>query len=271
MATPKNTVMLPTLNSNAHKIISDYHLKSMQPFLDNLAIGCRMGHAWLLYGTSGTELQIVAEFMAAKYLTTMSDIPQAQNWEHIHHNTHPDTMILEKPNDKTIIPVDNVRYAMGFLSKTPSLTNGKVLIIKNADILNHNGANALLKKLEEPPKNTLILLTAKAIGALPITVRSRCWKLRFMGLSRDVFLSCLNNASNADYELYGGNLEAVTEPQPSNLLLKINDAYKEIIEIANNKSNSGIIEKIDNLDTLINWQRDSQLLHLDAAAVAIAT
>jgi DNA polymerase-3 subunit delta' len=180
-------------------------------------------------------------------------------------------MILDKPKDKTTIPVDNVRDALHFLSKTPSVANGKVLIIKNADALNNNGANALLKKLEEPPKNTLILLTAKTIGGLPITVRSRCWRLRFMGIDKATFLSCLNNANDTHYELHMGNLETAIETQPNNLLLKINDTYKEIIGIAKHQSTSSIIEKIYNLDSLIDWHRDIQLLHLDSVAVTIAT
>lgn len=78
---------------------------------------------------------------------------------------------------KKEITVDDIREALKFLSLKSSSANLRVLIINLADDMNENAANALLKMLEEPYPNTLILLLCQNMGRLLPTIRSRCRKI----------------------------------------------------------------------------------------------
>ena len=105
---------------------------------------------------------------------------------------HPDLYYVSRPADKTQIPLElltgskeeRMRSGLCYdLSRTPFLENRKVAIIDDADFLNEEGANALLKTLEEPPpRSVLVLIGTSASKQLP-TIRSRCQSARFFPLS----------------------------------------------------------------------------------------
>lgn len=75
------------------------------------------------------------------------------------------------------IRVDDIRGVGAFLRRTPAEGGWRVVIIDAADDMNLNAQNALLKVLEEPPANSLILLVCHAPGRLLPTIRSRCRQL----------------------------------------------------------------------------------------------
>jgi len=105
---------------------------------------------------------------------------------------HPDLFVVTKPDGKTEIPLELLigpkenRGQEGLcyeISRTPYMGDRKIAVIDDADDLNQSGANALLKTLEEPPSNSLlILLGTSATKQLP-TIRSRCQIIRFTPLS----------------------------------------------------------------------------------------
>lgn len=93
---------------------------------------------------------------------------------------HADLMTVEREFDekrgrmKNDIPVDSVRKIHPFLRKTAAEGGWRAVIVDSAEYLNHNGQNALLKILEEPPKKTVLILTTTQPGAFLPTIRSRC-------------------------------------------------------------------------------------------------
>ena len=76
------------------------------------------------------------------------------------------------------IKVDQVRALTGELFMTSHAGRYKVAIIQPADAMNKNAANSLLKTLEEPTDNTLLVLLTALPGRLPATIRSRCQQLQ---------------------------------------------------------------------------------------------
>ena len=92
--------------------------------------------------------------------------------------SHPDLRLLEPEGAAKSIRVDQIRSLTGFIAQTPQIGNWKLVIIEMADRMNQNAANALLKMLEEPSGNCLILLATERPQLLLPTVRSRCSKLR---------------------------------------------------------------------------------------------
>ncbi|WEK47001.1 MAG: DNA polymerase III subunit delta' [Candidatus Andeanibacterium colombiense] len=149
--------------------------------------GPRMHHGWLLAGKRGIGKFDFA-LAAARELVAESGIPQPAG-------DHPDILILthqpkdekeEKKRDegkqfevRRNITVNQIREMQHRLTTRPTLGSRRVVIVYPADDLEKNGANALLKSLEEPPVGTFFLLIAHRPGRLLPTIRSRCRILRF--------------------------------------------------------------------------------------------
>ena len=105
--------------------------------------------------------------------------------------THPDLQQVGKPDDKSFLPLELLigdkehRGRQGLchaIAMKPFMGGRKVAIIDDADFLNPEGANCLLKTLEEPPpKSVLILIGTSPAKQLP-TIRSRCQLIRFRPL-----------------------------------------------------------------------------------------
>lgn len=83
---------------------------------------------------------------------------------------------------KSAITVDEVRRAGKFFSQTSGTGNWRIVIVDPADDLNRSAANAILKILEEPPKQAMFLVLSHAPGKLLPTIRSRCLPLKLAAL-----------------------------------------------------------------------------------------
>lgn len=105
---------------------------------------------------------------------------------------HPDFLLVEPPTDpktgrvKNDIPVEAIRRINPFIRKTAAEAAWRIVMVDEADSMNRNAQNALLKILEEPPKNSLILLVCHRTGTLLPTIRSRCAVLKFGTLSEEI-------------------------------------------------------------------------------------
>mgnify|MGYP000894753979 CR=1 FL=1 len=109
--------------------------------------------------------------------------------------THPDLDTIRKPADKAFIPLELLigerehRRREGLchnLGLKPYLGGRKIAIIDDADYLNAEGANALLKTLEEPPPRSVLILSGTTPAKQLPTIRSRCQLIRFQPLPTDV-------------------------------------------------------------------------------------
>ncbi|MCJ8167784.1 DNA polymerase III subunit delta' [Atopomonas sediminilitoris] len=92
--------------------------------------------------------------------------------------THPDLQrVMPEEPDKPI-KIDQVRALVDFVAQTAQLGGRKVVLLAPAEAMNTNAANALLKSLEEPSGNTVLVLLSDAPSRLLPTVRSRCQQLQ---------------------------------------------------------------------------------------------
>ena len=158
--------------------------------------GGRMPHAWLIGGPPGvgkaTLAYRVARFVLAHPDAAAQDVQAAQTLaldsthpvaRRIVAQAHPDILTLERtagPNGtiRSVITVDDVRRTVGFFGSTAGAGGWRICIVDSADDLQSpQGANALLKVLEEPPSRALFLLVSHAPGRLLATTRSRCRRL----------------------------------------------------------------------------------------------
>ncbi len=160
------------------------------------------GPAFSLSQGSGTPDQVRGDEGAG--LQTDPDLPEDNPTRAlIAAGSHPDYRLLErlpkdpeKPTEKLArnISVDQVRTLNRMFATRPAMSSRRVVIIDAADDLQREGANALLKNLEEPPAGTIFLLVSHAPGRLLPTIRSRCRLLRFEPLPREAMASILRDA-----------------------------------------------------------------------------
>ena len=151
----------------------------------------RLHHAWLLTGPEGVGKATFA-FRAARRLLgapkaadfgVLGTDPAHSVSRQVMARAHPDLLVLERVGadgkPRRIIPVDEARKLSEFFSKSPASAPHRVAIIDAADDLNMNAANAVLKTLEEPPPQGVLLLVSHSPGGLLPTIRSRCRRLGF--------------------------------------------------------------------------------------------
>lgn len=115
-------------------------------------------------------------------------------------NTHPDLLTVARPLDRAFIPLElmigNKEHRMreGLchdIALKPYMGNRKVAIVDDADYLNAEGANSLLKTLEEPPPRSVLILVGTTPAKQLPTIRSRCRIIRFDPLSADAVADLL--------------------------------------------------------------------------------
>jgi DNA polymerase-3 subunit delta' len=149
----------------------------------------RAPHAVLLIGPPGVGKRAAARWMAASTLGLESaelpaypfDIPE-----------HADLRWLTPPEDKESIGIEQVRDLIHDMNLTSYEGGGKVAVIEPANAMTVNAANSLLKTLEEPPGDALLILIADRIGKLPATIFSRCQRIDLAPPTEDIGLAWLN-------------------------------------------------------------------------------
>jgi DNA polymerase III subunit delta' len=150
----------------------------------------RLPHGWLVSGPPGIGKATLAYRFARALLArpavtdpTLAMDPADPVFRQVAQGSHPDLRVIEALRDpktgkvKSEIAVDQVRAATASLNTTAALGGHRIVVIDGAEALNRNAANALLKSLEEPPPDAVLILVSHRPSRVAPTVRSRCAKL----------------------------------------------------------------------------------------------
>lgn len=250
----------------------------------------RLSHAYIFAGPEGVGKFLFARTLA-KVLMCENDkdgwlnkgCSACRSCRLIDKNSHPNFRIIAVETGKKEIAIDTVREIERELMLMPFYRTFRVFIVNNAERLNEEAANAFLKTLEEPVKDTIIILVTSSPASLPETVLSRCQIIRFYPLQQKEmneyltkhlkidseqisFLTSLCDGSIGDaVKLYSGNLLSqrdwliaqLTGKDYSNIGNKIVSYAKSNAE-DNEGIRQGIIWQLKIIGLFI---RDALLLH----------
>jgi len=159
-------------------------LSSHQQILSQQYSNANLPHAVLISGVSGSgklELaQWLVQLLNCKQPNQISKNKDAimvgcgdcKSCLLLNSNTFPDHLNLVA--QKNSLGVDEIRHANSFLQKTAYLGKFKTVLIENSETMTHAAMNALLKTLEEPSDNSIIILLTNDIEILLPTIISRC-------------------------------------------------------------------------------------------------
>lgn len=154
----------------------------------------KLAHGWLITGPQGIGKATLAYRFARTLLSGEKNIgAEHPVFRRIAAESHMDLLVVEPAFDAKKdefareISVEQAREVAQFLAMTPGEGAWRVVIIDSIDALNTNAANAILKILEEPPPQSVILLICHNPAKILPTIRSRCQVMRLKPLIKDHF------------------------------------------------------------------------------------
>jgi len=150
------------------------HEATLKKFAESLA-GDSLHHAWLLYGMKGIGKRTLAEKLAGLLICdSQTGCGECHACKMLAAGSHPDVFRLGLIEGKRDLNIEQVRGVLSFLSLSGAESDRRVVILDDAERMNKQAANALLKGLEEPSAGSVLLMVCSDLERLPATIRSRC-------------------------------------------------------------------------------------------------
>lgn len=199
----------------------------------------------IFYGREGIGKAIIAKEFARAILSIKFDDAinlfevedksyDLKSNDMFNKGVHPDFLFVdyayqasifgERVEEQKSLKIETIREVIKFSNLKPSYSSKKVIIINDADKMTIDAQNSILKTLEEPGENTILILITSNINLLLPTVTSRCY--------------CLNFTRLKDDEVMGILIEKGVELKRAELLSKLSDGsisvafvYNDIINI----------------------------------------
>lgn len=251
-------------------------------FLRRSIESARTAHAYLFTGPAGVGKRLAA-INFAKALNCKgqgigaSDVPcdTCASCKKIGSSSHPDVMVFAPGEKNGSIGIDDIRRLISVISFKPYEGKKKVMIIDSADVMTDESQNALLKTLEEPTSDSVIVLVAGSDRGLFRTIVSRCEIVRFRPLDPEAVKKELSSTHGFDTtkahvasRLSGGSIGAA-------LRFKDDSAFASRGSFVEALA-SGRFAEIDfddvargdlafYLDIMLSWYRDILLLKTSPA------
>ena len=168
--------------------------------------------------------------------------------EMIKKGYHPDLMIIE-PEEESV-KIEQIRQGLSFLFYHPQISSLKILIINQADKMTEDCQNALLKTLEEPRENNLIILVTSAPKRLLTTIRSRVLPLRFKRIANKEIIDFLQK----QYSLSQNEAEEIAE--------RADGKIGKVIKLLNKDYKKELDQQRKDLKEILNQSFEKQSIYL---------
>ncbi len=226
------------------KVFTDvYGQKRAINTLSSHLISNNLSHAYLFLGEEGTGKEHLAREFAKYILCGNNQADDCESCRKFGHNSHPDFILIDGHEG---IKIEDIRGVVERINLSPGLSTRKVLLITKLENIGLEAANSLLKTLEEPPLDSVILMTSNSEKRLPETIISRTQQIKLQPLSNDNIYKILAkefDKSEIDkvIKLADGSIG-----EAKKLILdgeKYNEKSKMIKDISKIFSSNSVIEK----------------------------
>lgn len=240
-----------------------------------------VGHAYIISGDAGSGKKALAKAFAdtlACEAGGTESCGSCQSCLQVATGNYPDiiTVTHEKPN---LISVDEIRdQLVNTIDIKPYKGKYKIYLIPDAELLNVQAQNAMLKTIEEPPAYAVIILLTTNLDKLLETVQSRCLKLQtkpirerdvlsyltnVMGLTKEKAYFCLDFAQGnlgKAIKLAGNDEYASIVDSVVNVLAHIDEMDAETLGKAVKDIEQFKLSMNDYMDLMMMWYRDAMML-----------
>lgn len=157
-------------------------------------------HAYLFLGPARIGKRTLALAFASAILCSDPPYPGVPcgGCEHCRQaakGAHPDLHLVGVPEDATGIGIDQIRDLQRQIALSPFQAEHRVVLIEDAARMTTPASNALLKTLEEPPPNVILILLAETAEQLLATIASRCTHFPLRPVPREVIMRALAHLS----------------------------------------------------------------------------
>lgn len=210
----------------------------------------KLSHSYLFVGTQGIGKKMIAtEF--AKMILCLEDNKYCNHCKsciEFDTNNNPDFVLISP--DGNNIKIEQIRDIQKRIQEKPIISEKKVYIIDNADLMTTEAQNCLLKTLEEPPEFAVIILIGSNSNTFLPTIKSRCTIMNFNKISDEEMTKYLRekcDVKNIDQNMlymYQGSIGKALE------LKEKQEEYKNIENIINNINRYDLIDFINNAEIL---------------------
>ena len=220
-----------------------------------------MHHAFLISGRKGVGKSQLVHYLSAFILCNDNDIDICGNCSSCKFSSlenHPDYHELQVLPDKKLIGISQIHDLRNKLYESSFLGKNKVASLIDIEKISMDGLNAVLKILEEPPKNTFFFLTTNFLNQIPLTIQSRSLDIKIDSPNLEETLDWLTDYPKEDVLKalrLNDNLPLAAKHFLDKGLLKIRDGFISDI--------SGIIKEGKDMTALSNrWINEEDSLNI---------
>lgn len=172
------------------RLLGNEHLKE---YLKTACSSGKFSHAYMICGPESSGKSTFAKMLCKAILCRGAARPcgRCSDCRKVEKGIHPDLRTVERTADKKSILVDQIREIAADIAVIPNEADRKVYVIRDAETMNIQAQNAMLKFLEEPPEYAVVILCATEPEALLETIRSRCVVLKMAPLTEQELYGAL--------------------------------------------------------------------------------
>ena len=218
-------------------------------------------HAYLFYGREGLGKKDLLTYISNAILcesTNLVSCGKCKNCKLILSNTHPDLHVILKEEGKKNISISQIINLREKIYESAFLGKNKIISIPNIESMSRDASDAILKILEEPPKDTFFIMSSNFIHQIPSTIRSRSIEI-------EIKTPAYNECHNWLSESYSENIELAIELSDNRPLIARDLLDLNLVDLRSRfiKDISGIIKSGKNIVNIAEqWSKELETLPL---------
>ena len=220
-----------------------------------------ISHSYMFIGTKGIGKKLFAKEFAKGILCTSDEIKPCGSCKsclEFKNNNNPDYYEINLKEDENSIKIDDIRQMQKKVQELPIVSDRKVYIIDDSELMTTEAQNCLLKTLDEPPNFVTIILIVSNENKILTTIKSRCLKIYFNNLTNEELLKYINDNLNSSefsnnmIEACGGSIGKTKQ------IFENKEIYAELDNIFNSVENYKLTDVMSKLDILYKSKNEIQ-------------